>query len=148
MGETLAKVLQDRLGPIPFDFVTYVPTSHSRLRERGYCQTQLLAREVARHLKLPVKGGILAHTGEGTQQARQKGLSARQENAAKNFVLARRPDLKGRQVLLVDDVYTTGSTIQQCAGLLGELGALVWAAAVATVVRSPGACQGRGNVVS
>ena len=108
-----------------------------------------LARETAARLGLPVKSGILAHTGEGTQQARQKGLRDRQANAEKNFTLAKRPDLTGRRVLLVDDVYTSGSTLFRCAGLLSGLGAQVWAAAVATAVRRKGdACQGGGNVVS
>ena len=148
LGQAVARAVQEQLGEVPFDWVTYVPTSRARLRERGYCQTQLLARETAARLGLPVKSGILAHTGEGTQQARQKGLRDRQANAEKNFTLAKRPDLTGQRVLLVDDVYTSGSTLFRCAGLLSGLGAQVWAAAVASAVRHKDACQGGGNVVS
>ena len=103
LGQAVARAVQEQLGEVPFDWVTYVPTSRARLRERGYCQTQLLAWETAARLGLPVKSGILAHTGEGTQQARQRGLRDRQANAEKNFTLAKRPDLTGRRVLLVDD---------------------------------------------
>ena len=100
------------------DFVTYVPLSERRLRERGYDQSYLIARFVAEILDLPLVSTLTHKSGF----ARQSTLShaARRENAKRSFA-PKGIKLSGK-ALLVDDVYTTGATIDTCARHLLSMG--------------------------
>lgn len=102
-----------------FDAVTYVPTAGARLREKGFDQAQLLAAAVARALRLPlVRPPVKKHTGRA-----QKYLSRKQrtQNAAHRFY--RTSGTLPDTVLLIDDVLTTGATVDSCAALLRQSGA-------------------------
>lgn len=134
LGELMAdRVLAD-LGRVPFDLITYVPMHPKKRRARGYCQSELLARQVAGRLDLPLEE-TLSHTKNRRAQMEQKGLADRRENAKKSFTSLEK-DLSGLRVLLVDDVLTTGSTASRCAELLKEQGAAsVYVLAAATTRR-------------
>ena len=120
----MAKRVRGDFGDGAFDLVTWVPLHRKKFRRRGFCQTELLARELSRRLGAPAKGGLLAHTGKGGAQARQEGAAAREHNAREAFsALPGRGDSRGRRVLLVDDVLTTGATARRCAELLKKAGA-------------------------
>jgi competence protein ComFC len=109
------------------DVVTSVPVAAERYRERGYNQSELLAREVARRSGLPYRP-LLGRT----TSVHQMGLNRhdRLERVAGAF-FALRP-ATGQRVLLVDDVVTTGATLSECAAVLDAAGASsVWGAAVA-----------------
>ncbi len=107
--------------PFPVDCIMPVPLHSTRLRERGYDQAALLARELAAQIKLPV-------LSQGLERTRiteaQTSLSApdRRKNVAGAFT-ASGPWVKGRSVLLVDDVCTTGSTLDACTEVLRRVGA-------------------------
>jgi len=111
--------------PWPVDAIVPVPLHPQRLRERGYNQSALLARELGRHSGLLVAEGTLQRV---TPTPPQVGLRAteRAENVRGAF-RCRNDALAGKQVLLVDDVLTTGATLRACAGALleGKAGA-VW----------------------
>lgn len=96
-----------------FELITYVPMSPRDRRERGFNQAELLARGVARRLRKPVCGTlekIRVTPPQGRLTARQ-----RQTNLRDAFGLLR----YGRErVLLVDDIGTTGSTVEECARVL------------------------------
>ena len=93
------------------DFVTYVPLSEKRLHERGYDQSYLIARFLAETLGLPIFSTLTHKDGFAKQSTLSH--SARRENAKKSFVPK---DIKlSGKALLVDDVYTTGATIDTCA---------------------------------
>lgn len=104
--------------PWPVDIVVPVPLHPQRLRERGYNQSALLARELARHTGLRVAEGTLLRI---TPTPPQVGLRAteRTENVRGAF-RCRDDALTGKQVLLVDDVLTTGATLRACAEALAE----------------------------
>lgn len=99
-----------------------VPLHRARKRERGFNQSELLAAELARRVGLPVLSTLERHRAT----APQIGLSAdaRRENVGAAFRL--REDLasfcRGRALILVDDVLTTGSTLEACAGVLMDGG--------------------------
>ncbi len=111
---------------LDLDAVVPVPLHRSRERERGYNQAALLARELAECLGLPVKEDILFRTRATPPQV---GLSAEERRA--NVLGAFRcqsGSLTGSRVLLVDDVCTTGATLEAAAVALHEGGAtLIWA---------------------
>ena len=123
MGEILARPLVMYLGILnwPVDLVIPVPASLARLAERGYNQVSLLARPIGLGLELPYRPHALVKVRETRSQV---GLSAkeRQENVRGVF-RADQQIVKGKSVLVVDDVTTTGSTLEECAQALVRVGA-------------------------
>ena len=112
--------------PLPADVVVPVPLHAARLRERGYNQATLLAREMVRHLATRQVAPALHERLLVRQRATppQVGLDAarRRENVRGAFRCSGKA-LTGRQVLLIDDVCTTGATLEACAVALREGGA-------------------------
>jgi ComF family protein len=115
------------------DLVIPVPMSQSKLRERGYNQVDLFARPLAWSLGLPYHVRVLARVREDTSQVKLTAES-RRLNVALAFSVEWPDPIRSRQVLLVDDVATTGSTAEVCAGVLLEAGAS--RVYVATLARS------------
>ncbi|HWQ12343.1 MAG TPA: ComF family protein [Roseiflexaceae bacterium] len=119
LGELLAADLAAR--PLPFAAVAAVPLHATRLAERGFNQAEELAAEVARAWGCTLIGAGLARTRATGQQARLDARG-RAENVRGAFVwVGKRPP--PRQVLLVDDVLTTGATMGACADALRDAGA-------------------------
>lgn len=119
-GEALAARYGKRIRNMGIDAVIPVPVHRSRLRERGFNQAELLARILGRRLGLSVRPELLIRE---KQTAPQKNLTAaeRLKNLSGAFRAGEIP--KGvRSVLLVDDIYTTGSTIEACARALRAAG--------------------------
>jgi ComF family protein len=102
------------------DAVVPVPLSARRQRERGYNQSGLIARMLSERYGFPTEPALLARVRDTAVQA---GLSAglRAQNVEGAFVAS--PAAKGRALLLVDDVVTTGSTLSACAATLLKAGA-------------------------
>ena len=104
------------------DLLVPVPLHPSRRRDRGFNQARLLARDLARLRGLRVLDGCLVKTRNAPPQA---GLRAadRERNVVRAYAV-RRPDrLRGRTIVLVDDVTTTGATVRECARVLMDSGA-------------------------
>jgi ComF family protein len=116
----LGHLMAEMARPLDFDVVTHVPLHRSRRRERGYDQSWLLARAVARASVTPVAGG-LKRTRKTKQQALLADRAARHANVAGAFEA--RHSFEGKTVLLVDDVTTTGSTLSAAAEALKSTGA-------------------------
>lgn len=99
-----------------------VPLHKSRLRERGYNQSLLLAQQIAQVLGAPVNKGQLVRVKNTISQAtlsRQERMS----NVTNAFQLKQPEVFGGKSIGLVDDVFTTGSTMNECARLLKDAGA-------------------------
>lgn len=128
LSAMLAEAVRQR--PHPVDLVLPVPVSAERLRERGYNQAWVLARHTARALRLPARADAMVRV---TQQQRLKDLdlAARRRAIQGAFSLTAHgaQAVSGRHVALVDDVLTTGATLDEASLLLREAGALgvsVW----------------------
>ncbi len=102
------------------DIIVPVPLHRKRLRERGYNQAGLLAREVGKWLEVPVNHKGLVRTGYLGPQARSATGGEHEANVGAAFVAAR--DFSGLSVVVVDDVTTTGSTFEACAAALRDAG--------------------------
>ncbi len=123
-------------GPLTVDCIVPVPLHSRRLAERGYDQAVLLARELAAGINVPVLEGALVRSRMTDAQTGLDG-AGRQKNVAGAFV-ARPEEVNGRSVLLVDDVCTTGSTLEACASaLLAANAAQVSAFTLARARRDP-----------
>lgn len=114
--------------------VVPVPMHWWRRMQRGYNQTELLSRELARLLEVPVVRGVLSRPAYTKPLAASGAdVTARAENARRSFGPGQ-GDLQGKTVLLVDDIVTTGATVRVCVDILRAMGAhRVYVAAVASV---------------
>jgi competence protein ComFC len=113
--------------------ITAVPLHARRLKSRGYNQSELLAGLLAHATNVPFRPDAIRRSRDTPAQV---GLGARdrQLNVAGAF-LAEGSVVGGQQVVIVDDVYTTGATLRACASALLEAGATkVWALTVANAV--------------
>ena len=120
----LALVWMDRLPTV--DLVMPVPLHPSRLREREFNQALLLANRIARRLDLPLSYEHLLRVRE-TRPQTELDRTERAANVRRAFAVRRPAFLEGRRVLLVDDVFTTGATVNECAKSLRRAGvASVW----------------------
>jgi len=99
-----------------------VPLHPKREKERGFNQSALLARELARRSGLGIEGKVLVRTRNAPPQSTLEA-AARARNVRGVFAVKRPERVRGRAVILVDDVYTTGATLKECAGTLLRAGA-------------------------
>lgn len=96
-----------------------VPLHRSRLEERGYNQSERIARELSRLLELECRQFVERHRATRSQVGLD--ATARQQNVSGAFTAS--PDVVGLDVLLIDDVATTGATLHACATALIDAGA-------------------------
>lgn len=131
-GRLLAmKLLKD--GPEEFDVLTWVPVSRIRQLKRGYDQSELLARKVGQELeKRPQR--LLRKVRNTPPQSGIVEVSRRKANVLGAYRLAHHVDVRGKRILILDDVFTTGATMEECAKVLLSAGAKeVHCAAIAAV---------------
>lgn len=131
LGRDLAAALRD--AGTPGDLLVPVPLAAGRRRTRGFNQASLLAREVGRHLDLPVEAQALRRIEETPPLAAASRVG--RTRLVRGAFVAHPRRIRGRCVLLIDDVLTTGSTAAACARTLRRGGALAVTAAVC--------CRGR-----
>ncbi|MBI4303905.1 MAG: ComF family protein [Chloroflexi bacterium] len=128
LAPTLAKMLGNYLtdNPLPAEVAVPVPLHPKRLRERGYNQSELLAKELGKLTGLPVVTDCLIRQRLTPPQARTATVAERHSNVADAFV-CRDQSRQEKQVLLIDDVATSGATLDACAAALKAAGAKsVW----------------------
>jgi ComF family protein len=135
LGQLLAGYWRDH--PATVDLVAAVPLHYNRQQARGFNQSDLLATVLCRQVLLPMlQPGVLCRTRDTEQQMRL-GPAERRANVQDAFRWTG-PPLDGNKVLLIDDVATTGSTLEACAEVLLAAGAgKVWALTVARALNSP-----------
>ena len=104
------------------DIVLPVPLHPKRLKERGFNQSGLLAKEFSRMQGLPVSFDLLIRKNWTEPQTRLN-RKERLENVKGAFSLCDASAVRGRRVLLIDDVFTTGTTLSECAKTLKKAGA-------------------------
>ncbi len=122
LGGILVHGLRDeRLEGMAFDGIVPVPLHPRRLREREFNQASLLAAELARASGIPVIEALARHRYTTTQTRLDR--NARRQNLRDAFILRKNADVTDNNLLLVDDVLTTGSTLDACAAVLLEGGA-------------------------
>ncbi len=122
LAELLAELGPDSLPGGAPDLIVPVPLHPRRERERGFNQALLLARRVGRAWSRPVRSDVLRRTAPTPPQT-ELGVDARRANVRGAFAV-RRPELVAdRHILIVDDVFTTGATVGECARCLRRAGA-------------------------
>lgn len=136
IGRVLGRWFGEELGRVgygsEFDGIVPVPMHPSKLRLRGYNQAACFAEGLGEAIALPIWEHLLVKTDQTESQTR-KGRLARWQNVVGGFAVpaATAPELAGQRILLVDDVLTTGATLEVCATVLLAGGAS--AVSVATI---------------
>jgi len=106
---------------LELDFLIPVPLHSKRLKTRGYNQAEAIAKGIADQSEIVLNTNILLKAKEATSQT-NKGRTARLENMQNCFTIAPNINLKGKNVGIVDDVMTTGATIEACCLCLEAAG--------------------------
>ena len=117
LGRLMAMACRAFFQQCAFDVIIPVPLHPQRLRWRGFNQSVILAREVSRSWGLPVDPLILLRSKETPPQT-QLSEEERRKNVRRAFALNPAKPVEGRKVLLVDDVYTSGATVNECSRTL------------------------------
>nr|WP_297283897.1 phosphoribosyltransferase family protein [uncultured Agathobaculum sp.] len=116
-------LLTERLDIWQPDLITFMPIGWLRGRERGYNQAELLAKAVAEPLGLPCRA-TLRKRAFTPKQSEQKDAAARQKNAERALMPLANAEVRGKSLVLVDDIVTTGATAASAVRLLRKMGAV------------------------
>lgn len=126
---------------VKFDFVCCVPLSESSLKKRGYNQSALLAKEIAKELGVPFEEKLLSRPFQGKEQKTLGGIE-RFGGVIGAFDCAENKIIESAAVLLCDDISTTGATLNECAKLLLLCGAdKVYCVSAAITKKEDGKCS-------
>ena len=120
LGRLLAETVAKKLSLEPADLIVPVPLHLSKLRERTYNQSLLLARTLVKTLQLPIEAQGLERTRPTLSQ---QGLKAEERKRNLKGAFSLNTKVKDCRILLVDDVLTTGTTARECSRILRKGGA-------------------------
>lgn len=105
-----------------YDMIIPVPMHKKKKQKRGYNQTELVANELEKRLAIPARKDILSKVVNTTTQSKLSG-KARQSNIQHAFFIQNDFEVEDKKIILLDDIYTTGSTSEECSRVLKEAGA-------------------------
>ncbi|MBR5599657.1 MAG: ComF family protein [Alphaproteobacteria bacterium] len=106
------------------DLILPIPLHYTRVFERKYNQSAILAKELAKRKNISVLFDCLKKCKKTIPQVKCTGKNKRRKNVKGAFVVIDKDKIKGKRILLIDDVYTTGATLNECAKVLLKAGAL------------------------
>lgn len=104
-----------------YDIIVVVPISKQRKLERGYNQSYLIAKEISKIIKVPIEPKILYKIKHTVSQS-SLNKEQREENIKGVYNIKNTQKLYNKKVLLIDDIYTTGNTVNECAKVLIQEG--------------------------
>ena len=104
---------------LSYDTIIPVPISKKRMKERGYNQSLLIAKKISQNLKIPLQTNCLFKTKNIIEQSKLN-KEQRKENIQNVYELKNGEILNNKRILLIDDIYTTGSTVNECAKILQQ----------------------------
>lgn len=124
LADFLTSLMIKQLSKINFDasnyhFITPIPLHRDKLKTRGYNQTQLLAKLLSNYFKIPFRDDIIINTNIRPSQTKLL-KKKREKNVTGIFTIKK--NLNKKRIILVDDIFTTGSTISACSNALKEKG--------------------------
>lgn len=125
IAESIVPFLVDLFNQTKFeniDVITCVPISKERLKDRGFNQAQILAEKLSNKINIIFDGNIIKRIVNTESQTHLTKIE-RANNLSKAFEVCDNKDLKGKNILIVDDVITTGATMNEIAKLLKNKGA-------------------------
>jgi ComF family protein len=131
-GSLLAKRIENYYKTYGIDAIVSVPLHKNRLRERGYNQSSLLVNEISKALNIKDISSSLIRIKDTKKQS-LLDRENRKENINNAFKIVKNEEIYLKKIIIIDDILTTGSTLEECAKVLKQAGAeLVLAAVVAS----------------
>jgi len=125
LGELMNKFIKDYRLPIAYlDFIIPVPLHKSRMREREFNQAQVLSEQVAKEFNKKILPDVLVRS-RPTRTQTELSFEERRKNVESNFTVKNSECIRGANLLLIDDVLTTGATSSEAAKTLKDSGARV-----------------------
>ena len=102
-----------------YDIIIPVPVSRKRFKQRGYNQSALIARNLARMLNIDYKDNVLVKIKDNKPQS-EMGQDKRKSNVKGVYIIKNNEKINQKKILIIDDVFTTGNTVNECAKILIE----------------------------
>jgi len=131
LGEQLGNILMNKTSEWEIDIIIPIPLHQLKKTERGYNQSFYIAKEVGRKLNTLVKRNIVKRK-KFTQSQTTMNLAEREENIRNAFIIIDSNGISNKNILLIDDIITTGATISECGRILLQAGAArIYAASAA-----------------
>lgn len=124
-AKIFAKMMYNKLVKIDikkYDYIICVPMYIKKKKKRGYDQAELIAEELSKLCNIPIEKGNLIRTKNTLAQSKVS-FDERAKNVKDVFEVLNPNIIKGKNILLIDDIYTTGNTINNCGKALKEAGA-------------------------
>lgn len=120
-GEYLVELLYNKIkeSSIKVEYITYVPSSKRKLKNKGFNQCEFLAEELAKKLELPCLKTLKKRNN--IKEQKKLGFEERKENVKDAFSLENNLKLNDSRILLIDDVITTGATLTSCVKELKKI---------------------------
>lgn len=124
LAKTMASFLTEHIikNNIKFDIITFVPAHKTTLKSRGYNQAKLLANCCCQNLNLKLEEDVLLRIKENASQV-ELSAKEREKNIENSFIVNNKTAIKHKTVLVIDDVLTTGATLNEVARVLKNAGA-------------------------
>ena len=121
LGEYLGKELYKNISHLQnVNYIIPVPLHEEKLSQKGYNQSELIAKGLQKHLKCKLLNDVLVRK-ENTVSQTNKSRFHRFENMAGVFYLTEKKELENKHIILLDDVFTTGATISECIKVLEQI---------------------------
>lgn len=105
-----------------YDMIIPVPMHKKKMQKRGYNQTELIGEKLEKILNIPSRTDILQKVVNTTTQSKLSG-KARQSNIKHAFFIKNDIEVEDKKIILLDDIYTTGATSEECSRILKDAGA-------------------------
>lgn len=131
VGDLYGKELIQSENFLHIDFVVPIPLHKKKLKKRGYNQSEYFARGLASSMEIAMNHTDLIRLNDSSTQTRKSRIQ-RWDNVAEIFDLKENSKLKGKSILLVDDVITTGATMEAAIQVLNKNECKVWVATIAS----------------
>ena len=104
-----------------YDIILVVPISKSRKKERGYNQSELVAKGISKIISVKIEKNKLYKIKDIPPQS-TLNKEQREENVKKAYKVKNIEKIQNKKILIIDDIYTTGNTVNECAKTLVEAG--------------------------
>ncbi len=131
LGRLLAESLEEKINSWKIDLIIPVPLHHLKKAERGYNQSEYIAKGISKRLGIRMQNNVIRRV-RYTQSQTTMSLKEREQNIARAFKVKHKKAITGKNILLVDDIITTGATVKECGKILKDNGAkLVYACSTA-----------------
>ncbi|MCR5653984.1 MAG: ComF family protein [Ruminococcus sp.] len=121
LAEQINRAVSEAYKDISFDYITCVPMHKNQLKERGYNQSKLLGKKLSEITDIPYRDLLIKHK-ENLPQHTLSGLEKR-DNVKGVYKALNTDIIKGHNILVIDDIITTGHTLGECCRILRKAGA-------------------------